>query len=196
MWEDFFDGCDKRARHSWKGLDADFAAFFGSGGPRRRGPFGRGRMFEQGDLKLVILQLLEEKPRHGYEIIKELEERSNGRYTPSAGTIYPTLTMLEDLGYAEVKPEDGGKKVYEITEAGRQHLKENQPAVDEILDRVSQFGEAVFGDSARPARDAMLKLLRELGSAVMSDRRTPEQLDAIAEILKKATADIKATTTA
>lgn len=195
MFDDFFTDCDKRTRQSWKNLDADFAAFFGSGGPRRRGPFGRGRMFEQGDLKLVILQLLEEKPRHGYEIIKELEERSNGRYTPSAGTIYPTLTMLEDLGYAEVKPEESGKKVYEITDAGRAHLKENQPAVDEIFDRVSQFGEAVFGDSVRPARDAMLQLLRELGSTVMSGKRTPEQLEAIAEILKKATADIRATAT-
>lgn len=193
MWQDYFENCERGARRSWKELDADFAAFFGSGGSRRRGPFGRGRMFEQGDLKLVILQLLEEKPRHGYEIIKELEERSNGRYTPSAGTIYPTLTMLEDLGYAEVKPEEGGKKVYEITEAGRQHLAENKPAVDEIFDRVSQFGEAVFGDSGRPARDAMGQLLRELGSAVMSGRRTPEQLAAITEILKKATADIRAT---
>lgn len=193
MWQDYFNNCEDRARHSWKGLDADFAAFFGSGGPRRRGPFGRGRMFEQGDLKLVILQLLDEKPRHGYEIIKELEDRSNGRYTPSAGTIYPTLTMLEDLGYAEVKPEEGGKKVYEITAAGRQHLAENKPAVDELFDRVSQFGEAVFGDSVRPARDAMIQLAREFGSAMMNGRRSPEQLAAIAEILKKATDDIRAT---
>lgn len=193
MWDDMFKDCEGRSHKAWKGMEADFAAFFGSGGSRRRGPFGRGRMFEQGDLKLVILQLLDEKPRHGYEIIKELEERSCGRYTPSAGAIYPTLTMLEDLGYAEVTPEEGGKKVYSITDAGRAHLAENQSTADELFDRVSQFGEAVFGDTVRPARDAMLSLAREFGSAMMSGRRTPEQLAKIAEILTKARDDIRAT---
>ena len=71
MWNDHFRDCDARARRAWQGFDAEFNAFFGGGGPRRRGgPFGGGRMFDQGDLKLVILRLLDEKPRHGYEIIK------------------------------------------------------------------------------------------------------------------------------
>jgi DNA-binding PadR family transcriptional regulator len=87
-----------------------------------------GGCFEQGDLKLVILRLLDEKPRHGYDIIKELEERSGGRYTPSAGAIYPTLTMLEDLGLRVTTPEEGGKKVYQITDAGRAYLAEHRPA--------------------------------------------------------------------
>ena len=177
------DGCE--------GIEADFAAFFGGGGPKRRGPFGGGRMFDQGDLKLVILRLLDEKPRHGYEIIKELEERSGGRYTPSAGAIYPTLTMLEDLGYAVATPEEGGKKVYAITEAGRAHLAEHRPLVDELFDRVSQIGDAVFGDGVRPARDAMMGLVREFGSAMMNGRRTPEQVAAITEILTRATAELK-----
>ena len=85
-------------RHGWFG-DFGFGAFdLGAGRPRgaRRG----GRMFDQGDLKLVILQLLEEKPRHGYDIIKELGERVGGEYSPSPGVVYPTLTMLEDMGYA------------------------------------------------------------------------------------------------
>jgi DNA-binding PadR family transcriptional regulator len=148
-------------------------------------------MFEQGDLKLVILRLLDEKPRHGYEIIKELEERSGGRYTPSAGAIYPTLTMLEDLGYAVATPEEGGKKVYAITDTGRSHLAENRPAVDELFDRVGQIGDAVFGDTVRPARDAMIGLAREFGTAMMNGRRTPEQIAVIAEILNRAAADIK-----
>ena len=154
MWNHHFRNCDARARRVWQGFDAEFGAFFGGGGPRRRGgPFGGGRMFEQGDLKLVILRLLDEKPRHGYEIIKELEDRSGGRYTPSAGAIYPTLTMLEDLGYAVSTPEEGGKKVYAITDAGRAHLAEHLPLVDEIFERVNQFGDAVFGDHVRPARE-------------------------------------------
>lgn len=181
-----------RGRRPWTGFDADFSAFFGGwGGPKRRGPFGGGRMFEQGDLKLVILNLLDEKPRHGYEIIKDLEERSGGRYTPSAGAVYPTLTMLEDLGYAVATPEEGGKKVYAITDAGRAHLAENRPIVDELFDRVSQIGDAVFGDNVRPARDAMINLAKEFGAAMMTGRRTPEQITAISAILDKAAADLR-----
>jgi DNA-binding PadR family transcriptional regulator len=81
-------------------------------------------MFEQGDLKYVILQLLSEKPRHGYEIIKALEEKFAGAYAPSAGAVYPTLALLEDLGYATVTLEEGGKKVYTITEAGRAYREQ------------------------------------------------------------------------
>ena len=181
-----------RGRRPWTAFDADFSAFFGGmGGPKRRGPFGGGRMFEQGDLKLVILNLLEEKPRHGYEIIKDLEERSGGRYTPSAGAVYPTLTMLEDLGYAVATPEEGGKKVYAITDAGRAHLAENRPVVDELFDRVSQIGDAVFGDNVRPARDAMIHLAKEFGAAMMTGRRTPDQIAAIAAILEKAAAELR-----
>ena len=185
------EGRDKRP---WTGFDADFSAFFGGmGGPKRRGPFGGGgRMFEQGDLKLVILNLLDEKPRHGYEIIKDLEERSGGRYTPSAGAVYPTLTLLEDMGYAVATPEEGGKKVYAITDAGRAHLAENRPVVDELFDRVSQIGDAVFGDNVRPARDAMINLAKEFGAAMMTGRRTPEQIASIAAILEKAAAELRA----
>lgn len=190
MWHDPFFNCEGRARKGWPGFDADFTAFFG-GGPKRRGPFGGGRMFEQGDLKLVILRLLDEKPRHGYDIIKELEERSGGRYTPSAGAIYPTLTMLEDLGYAVTTPEEGGKKVYAITDAGRAHLAEHRPVVDELFDRVSHIGDAVFGDSVRPARDAMIGLAKEFGAAMMNGRRNPEQVAAIKEILERAAIELR-----
>lgn len=193
MWHHYKRDCEGRGKRDWTGFDADFSAFFGGGGQKRRGPFGGGRMFDQGDLKLVILRLLDEKPRHGYEIIKELEERSQGRYTPSAGAVYPTLTMLEDLGYAVVQPEEGGKKVYVITDAGRAHLAENQPVVDELFDRVSQIGDAVFGDGVRPARDAMIGLAKEFGAAMMMGRRSPEQIVAIKEILDRATAELKKT---
>ncbi len=191
MWNDPFRHCDGRARRGWQGLDAELNALFGHGGPRRRGPFGGGRMFDQGDLKLVILRLLDEKPRHGYEIIKELEERSGGRYTPSAGAIYPTLTMLEDLGYAVATPEEGGKKVYEITDAGRAHLAEHRPLVDELFERVTQIGDAVFGDGVKPAREAMMGLAREFGTVMMGGRRSPEQITRITEILNNAAAELR-----
>ena len=94
----------------------DAGTFWAGRGKSRGGPFGGGRMFDQGHLKFVILRLLDEKPRHGYEIIKEIEDRFGGMYSPSPGTVYPTLTMLEDLGYARARPEESGKKIYEITD--------------------------------------------------------------------------------
>lgn len=97
---------------------------------RRRGP-----MFESGEVKFVILRLLKEKPSHGYELIKALEERLAGCYTPSAGTVYPTLQLLEDQGYVRVV-EEGGKKVYHITPEGIAFLEENKDAIEDIFDRV------------------------------------------------------------
>jgi DNA-binding PadR family transcriptional regulator len=85
-----------------------------------RGP-RRGSSFQKGDLKYVILELIKDTPRHGYDIIRELEEQSHGLYKPSPGVIYPTLQMLEEMGYTS-STEQEGKKVYEITEGGREFL--------------------------------------------------------------------------
>jgi DNA-binding PadR family transcriptional regulator len=117
-------------------------------------------MFEQGDLKYVILQLLAEKPRHGYEIIKELEDRSSGAYAPSAGTVYPTLSLLEDLGYASVTLEEGGKKVYAITDEGRRYLEENKGAVEDIFERLADFGSSILSDSMMEVNRAFGRLAR------------------------------------
>lgn len=97
---------------------------------RRRGP-----MFESGEVKFVILRLLKEKPSHGYELIKALEEKLAGCYTPSAGTVYPTLQLLEDQGFVRVV-EEGGKKVYHITPEGEAFLAENKDTIEDIFDRV------------------------------------------------------------
>jgi DNA-binding PadR family transcriptional regulator len=146
-------------------------------------------MFDQGDLKYVILQLLEEKPRHGYEIIKAIEERFGGAYSPSPGTVYPTLTMLEDLGYARVTPEEGGKKVYSITDEGRQYLAENRPAVDDIFQRITEFAQNIFGEPMMRVHRAF----KDVGAAVYvrEGQRTPEQLQRIAEILDRAANEIR-----
>ena len=131
-------GRPRHARAKW-GFDANFmSGIFGAEG-RPKGRWRSGRMFEQGDLRYVVLRLLEEKPRHGYEIIKALEERFNGAYAPSPGVVYPTLQLLEDLGYARIVPGSEGRKVYEITDAGRVHLAENRDTVDSIFDRISRI---------------------------------------------------------
>jgi DNA-binding PadR family transcriptional regulator len=103
-----------------------------------------------GDLRLVILHLIAEKPRHGYEIIKAIEERVAGAYSPSPGVIYPSLTLLEELGYVTVGAAgDGGKKLHEITEQGRAFLEANRPALDTLLARMDEAGRA-GGDGPAP----------------------------------------------
>ena len=117
-------------------------------------------MFGQGDLKYVILQMLAEKPRHGYDIIKELEERFKGAYAPSAGTVYPTLSLLEDLGYAVVTPEDGGKKVYSITPEGQKYLEENKGAVEDIFERITNLGSMFVSEPMMEINRAFGRIAR------------------------------------
>ena len=104
--------------------------FFGRGGPFGEEGFpgfpgGGKRFFGRGDLKYALLELLQERPMHGYEMMKALQEQTGGMYTPSAGSVYPTLQMLEDRGFVTVS-EVEGKKVYSITDAGRAFLAEGQ----------------------------------------------------------------------
>jgi DNA-binding PadR family transcriptional regulator len=121
---------------------------FGFGG--RHGGFGEGgedlmrarRMLAQGDLRLVALALIAEAPRHGYEIIKQIEEKTADWYSPSPGIVYPTLTYLEEAGYVTASTE-GAKKLYTITEEGRAYLEANRDLVDVVLDRLSALGERV-----------------------------------------------------
>lgn len=112
-----------------------------------RGPFGggmrggrQGRMFQHGDLRLLILALIQEAPRHGYEIIREIEARLGGAYAPSPGVVYPTLTMLEELGLVTAQATEGNKRQYTITEAGIANLKENAGTVDAIFARIADAG--------------------------------------------------------
>jgi DNA-binding PadR family transcriptional regulator len=102
--------------------------------------FRVGRMLAQGDLKLLALALIAEQPRHGYELIKLIEEKTSGCYSPSPGVVYPTLTFLEEAGYVTAKSE-GAKKRYTITEEGRAHLKENRDIADMVLARLAATGE-------------------------------------------------------
>src|SRR5580658_7317859 len=128
-----FSCYDRHERHSHHGpfgrrgrFGGRFGADFMGGGPG----FRAARILASGDLQLIILALLSEKPRHGYEIIKQIEEHSSGTYTPSPGMVYPALTYLEEMGYAASETE-GTKKLYRISEAGAEHLKANRASVDE-----------------------------------------------------------------
>jgi len=112
----------------------------GSGGGGRRG-----RPFDYGDMRLLVLTLISEEPRHGYELIRAIEERMGGSYAPSPGVIYPTLAWLEDMGYATVEPEQNGRKRYSITQEGGSFLALNKATVDGLLARLGQFGGRFAG---------------------------------------------------
>ena len=165
-------------------------SFGGPGGGWARGP-GRSRMFGHGDLKYVILNLLAEKPRHGYEIIKELEDRFAGAYSPSPGTVYPTLSLLEDLGYARSQTEEGNRKVFEITDEGRKYLEENRGTVDDILGRVDELGSFFFGPAMAVVGRAFGNLGRATFRAAMRQDRDEAWLRRVEEILERAARDIE-----
>ncbi len=122
---------------------------------RGGGRSGLGRFFAHGDLRLVILHLIAEKPRHGYEIIKAIEEQVAGAYSPSPGVIYPTLTLLEELGYVTVSTGEGAKKLHAITAEGRAFLDANRATVDALLARMAEASRVHGGGprAAGPARD-------------------------------------------
>ena len=157
-------GCHTRgAGRGWGGfnIDPDFSAFIGKmAGHLRGGPFRGGRMFGHGDLKFVILSLLDERPRHGYDIIKAIEEKSGGMYQPSPGTVYPTLTLLEEMGFARATPDEGGKRIYEITDAGREHLAAHRGTVDDIFSRIARTGADLTSDAMVDMNRAFRHLAR------------------------------------
>jgi DNA-binding PadR family transcriptional regulator len=176
---------------------------FGRGG---HGFFGRGgdefpgaRRLSSQDLQLVILALLAEKPAHGYELIKIIEERSEGFYTPSPGVIYPALTYLEEVGHASVA-QDGGRKLYSITPQGETYLAEQRGTADAILQALSRIGrrmdevrEAFAGvsDLDADASDEMHRARHNLKRALRSKHGSDSaEARRIAGILERAAAEI------
>ena len=105
-----------------------------------RGRSRGGRMFDYGELRMLLLAMISERPRHGYELIKIIEERFGGSYSPSPGVIYPTLSWLDDMGYAAIEPEASGRKLYRITPEGEAFLVANHAVVDELLSRIGSAG--------------------------------------------------------
>jgi DNA-binding PadR family transcriptional regulator len=171
----------------WQGFGFGF-------GPRawgfRGGRGGSRRWFEAGDMKYVILKLLRDKPRHGYEIMKELEDRMHGCYSPSPGTVYPTLQWLEDEGLVAAR-DVAGKKVYELTDAGRTFLEEHKDTVEDIFDRVAEAVERTVGGSMADVNRALGQLVKAVYRTgwKASDDAARKQ---VGEILTKATAEIDA----
>ena len=151
---------------------------------------GRGRraerVFEQGDLRLILLKLIADKPSHGYELIKAVEENTGGAYAPSPGVVYPTLTHLEDLGYTKIQESEGGKKLFAITAEGEAYLAEQAAAIAQLQARVEQVATANRGRSAPQIMRAMENLKMALRLKLSAGPITEEKLAAIAAVLDDA----------
>ena len=167
----------------------------GRGVFNRHGGRGRGggRFFEHGDVRLVVLALIAEQPCHGYEIIKAIEDRVHGAYTPSPGLVYPTLSLLEEQGLVVATPE-GARKLYTITPEGQAHLDANRATVDALLARMAATGApgAEGGPSPSVLR-AMQNLRLALRLRLGRGGITPEAAAAIAAALDAAVTAIERT---
>jgi DNA-binding PadR family transcriptional regulator len=151
----------------------------------------RARRFEKGDLKYVVLDLIAEKPRHGYEVIRALEERFGGLYTPSPGAVYPTLQLLEDLGYATARTQDG-KRVYAITPEGRKFLAECEQVVEDIRSRVGAWFDPSFRGEVHATMHELRDLARLLGKGARARRLDADRLRRVREVLARTRADLTA----
>jgi DNA-binding PadR family transcriptional regulator len=194
----YWMGRHHHGRRGFRHFGSDFLGGEGRGGAG----FRSGRKLGSQDLQLLILALLAESPSHGYELIKALEERSGGFYSPSPGVIYPALTYLEEIGHATVEAE-GAKKLYRPTDAGREHLEKNRAAVDSMLAELERIAEKMThirrffagrraeeeGDDERGSD--LHSAWRELKGALHGKRRcSDEEAKRVAEILRRAAAEI------
>jgi DNA-binding PadR family transcriptional regulator len=186
-YEESYECHGRRGRHGPFGPPGDAFADWGDlqGGGRR----GGGRMLGHGDLKLLLLALIEQQPRHGYELIRTIEEMFHGHYSPSPGAVYPTLTMLEELGYATVASEQGGRKLYAITDEGRSYLDANRAAVDAMTERTRHHARLI-AKLALPM--AVRKAMHQLKHAVLMRGADWSKAEAqrVAAILERAATDI------
>lgn len=157
----------------------------GHGGHRRHGG-GLGRFFAHGDLRLVVLSLIAEKPSHGYELIKSIEDRVGGAYSPSPGVIYPTLTLLEELGYVSVSTAEGSKKLYAITAEGTDFLKANRKTLEALDARMTDAGRSHRSGAAPQIVRAMENLKTALRLKATNGPLTPDQIEAVATAIDAA----------
>ncbi|MCO6415349.1 PadR family transcriptional regulator [Siccirubricoccus sp. KC 17139] len=173
---------NRRFARGERGFDGPFGHRRHGGG---RG--GLGRLFAHGDLRLVLLQLIAEKPRHGYELIKAIEEKVGGAYSPSPGVIYPTLTLLEEQGYVTASTEPGGtRKLHDATPEGRAFLAANQAAVEALLARMAEAAERHGGEPAPQIIRAMENLKLALRLRLHRGRLSEDAANAIAAALDEA----------
>ena len=172
--------------NGWKfGFGPNFWGFAAEGGRRRR------MRFEPGDMKYVILKLLRDKPMHGYEVMKALEEHTQGCYKPSPGTVYPTLQWLEDEGLVRCEEQEG-KKVYHITDAGLAFLEEHKSTVEDIFERVEETIDSLLSDPMPEVTRLVGRLVTQAYRATWKLRDDEQKQKQVREILDRAVREVEA----
>lgn len=196
-------GCGPRGRAAWpmammmggwgRRWGSDWGNDFGSdwGGKGGRGPRGRSRMFGSGELRLTLLGLVAEAPRHGYELIKAIEELSGGNYAPSPGVVYPTLNLLTDEGLIAEQAGEGARKSFAVTEAGQAELADRAEEYQAIVERLKALAEEREKHSAPQLKRAMGNLFMAVKNRAMADGFDRDVLHQIADILDEAARKIE-----
>jgi DNA-binding PadR family transcriptional regulator len=176
-------------RHGWRGFAGHgrpgrdfgfFATLFGEPGPRA----------ERGGVKYLVLDAVADAPRHGYEIMQVIEERSKGAYRPSPGVVYPTLQLLDDTGLLRGTEKDG-RKVYEITEAGRRELEANRDAVRDFYDQQDEAPWEVYADELADFSRRLVGLVKMVRRAARHGRLNPTAVRKLRKILDETVAKIQ-----
>lgn len=173
-----------RGRHGGGFADA-FDEGFGEGGSRggRGRGGGRRRLFDGTELRLILLSLIGEQPRHGYDLIKAIEERSGGVYAPSPGVVYPTITMLEDMGHIAEQAAAGSKRLFAITDTGKAEIGERADAIEALFARLEAMGRERGAEDRSPVRRAMINLALALRTRMKSGDRNQDLAHDIAALL-------------
>jgi DNA-binding PadR family transcriptional regulator len=156
----------------------------GRGGRRRR-------IFDSNGLRLVLLKLIADQPRHGYDLIRAIEELTGGAYVPSPGVVYPTLTLLQEMGHIDETASEGARRAFAITPAGTEHLAAKKTEVDELFARLAELGSARQRTDGGPVRRAMQNLKTALRDRFGRDGLKDETLHSIAAILDEAAQKIE-----
>ena len=181
-----------RGGRGWQGSWGPFHFDVGDEGGRG-GRRGRRRMFEGGELRIVLLKLIADEPRHGYDLIRAVEELTGGEYAPSPGVVYPTLTLLQDMGLIEEAPGEGPRKPFQITDAGRAHLEENSQEAEDLMDRLRGLAPRQDSTAGPAIGRAVRNLMTALRHRVGRDGIDDDLLHEIAAILDEAAQKIERT---
>ena len=186
------------SRGGHRGGPVSFVPPFGFGGPfgpgAPGGPGGPGRrrgLFDGVELRLLLLDLIAEQPRHGYDLIRVLEERTGGTYSPSPGMVYPILTMLQDMGYIAEAATEGARKAYTVTPEGTAYLEQNRAQADALKLRARELGTSQREKDRSPVRRAVQNLLTALHERMSREGEDSDLVHRIAALLDEVTQKIE-----
>jgi len=182
-----------RGGRGWQGAWGPFNFDFDSdgwGGGGRRGRRTR-RMFESGELRLVLLKLIADEPRHGYDLIRAIEELTGGEYAPSPGVVYPTLTLLQDMGLIDEAPGEGPRKSFQVTDEGRAHLDERSDEIEALLERLAELKPRSENMAGPAIGRAVKNLMTALGHRLKAEGFDEDLFLEVAAILDEAAQKIE-----